>query len=148
VRPQRTMAEPSSSRFSFIPYVAVPEGSSARSYARPDTNASSSSTQMHAQPYIQPAASHSLHSLPEFPSPEDHVSPVLDSVLLGLAGPPTTIDGSSSEAGQGDPEEENPKKVGRKGKRRAVNPRVDLPPLRRPKKKTEIACNFCRGECL
>lgn len=140
------MAEPSSSRFSFIPYVAAPEGPSTRSYARSDPNASSSSTQMHAQPYTQSTAS---RSLPELPSPDDYISPVLDSVFLGLAGPPTTVDGSSSETGQGDTvEEENAKKVGRKGKRRAVNARTDLPPLRRPKKKTEIACNFCRGECL
>jgi hypothetical protein len=143
------LAEPSSSRLDFIPYVAVPEGLSARLYSRPDPNASASSdqTHVHVQPFIQSAAP---HSLPELPSSDNYASPLLDSVLLGVAGPPATIDGSSSEAGQGDPiEEGSPKKVERKGKQRADDLREEeLTPLRRFKKKTEIACNFCRGKCL
>jgi hypothetical protein len=147
---KRELAEASSSRLDFIPYVAVPEELSARLYSRPDPNPSTTSsdqTHVHVQSYIQTAAPHSLL---ELPSSENYASPLPDSILSGVAGPPATIDGSSSEAGQGDPiEEGSPKKVERKGKQRANNLREEeLPPLRRFKKKTEIACNFCRGKCF
>jgi hypothetical protein len=121
----------------------VPEGLSARVYDRPGSNASAAPDQ--AQ-YIPSAAP---HGLPDLPSPDDFVSPLLDSVFLDVPGAPTTVDDSSSEAGKGDPVEEvNPKKVVRKGKQRTNDLLEDGSlPLRRFKKKTEIACDFCRGRC-
>lgn len=140
------LAEPSSSRLSFIPYVAEPEGLSAPVYERPNLNASVTAEPAHEQAYLQSATS---HGLPEIPSAVDFVSPLLDSVFLDVPRPSTTIDGSSSDAGQGDLLEERPVKTSRKGKRRANGPPEGrLTPLRRFRKKTEIACNFCRGKCL
>lgn len=139
------LAEPSSSRLNFIPYVAVPEGLSAEVYERPNLNASATAESAHDQAYLQSATP---HGLPEISSADDFVSPLLDSVLLDVPVPPTTIDGSSSEAGQGDPVE-RPMKAARKGKQRANGPSEGgLTPLRRFRKKTEIACNFCRGKYL
>ena len=143
------MAEPSSSRFSFIPYVAVPEGLTARVYdERPSTSVTAEPA--HDQAYLQSATS---HGLPGILSTEDFVSPLLDSVLLDLPGPPSTVDGSSSNAGQleGDAIEESPIKTvtARKGKQRVHGaPEEGLSTLRRFRKKTEIACNFCRGKHL
>lgn len=75
------------------------------------------------------------------------MSPLLDSVLLDVPGLPATIDGSSSEAGQGDiVDEGSPKRAAHKGKRKASNLLQEDRPLRRFKKKTEIACDFCRGK--
>ena len=139
------LAEPSSSRLSFIPYVAVPEGLTAQVYERPTPNANVTAEPANDQAYLPSASS---HGLPEISSAGDFVSPLLDSVLLDVPGPPTTIDSSSSEAGQGDPVEERPMKTTRKGKQRANGPSEGLTPLRRFRKKTEIACNFCRGKCL
>jgi hypothetical protein len=140
------LAEPSSSRLSFIPYVAEPEGLSAQVYERPNLNASVTVEPAHEQAYLQSATS---HGLPEIPSAEDFCSPLLGPVFLDVPGPSTTIDGSSSDAGQGDPLEERPVKISRKGKQRANGPTEGgLTPLRRFRKKTEIACNFCRGKCL
>ncbi|KAI9443087.1 hypothetical protein H4582DRAFT_1154989 [Lactarius indigo] len=145
-RPQRVLAEPSSSRISFIPYVAEPEGLSARPYDHPNLNPGVATDQPHEQPYLQPAT---FHGLPGLSSPDDFVSPLLDSVLLDVPGPPTTVDGSSSEAGQGDiADEGSPKRVAPKGKRKASNLLEEDRPLRRFKKKTEIACDFCRGRKL
>ncbi|KAF8272254.1 hypothetical protein EI94DRAFT_1697602 [Lactarius quietus] len=139
----RVLAEPSSSRISFIPYIAEPEGLSARPYDHQDSVATD---QSHEQPYLQPATP---HCLPGFSSPDDFVSPLLDSVLLDVPGLPTTVDGSSSEAGQGDiADEGSPKRSARKGKRKASNLLEEDRPLRRLKKKTEIACDFCRGRKL
>ena len=77
------------------------------------------------------------------------MSPLLDSVLLDVPGLSTTIDGSSSEAGQGDiADEDSPQRVAHKGKRKASNLLEEERPLRRFKKKTEIACDFCRGKWL
>jgi hypothetical protein len=138
------LAEPSSSRISFIPYVAEPEGLSARPYDHPNLNASVASDQSHEQPYFQPATP---HGLPGLSSPDDFVSPLLNSVLLDVPGPPTTVDGSSSEDGQGDiGDESSPRRTAPKGKRKASNLLEEDRPLRRFKKKTEIACNFCRGK--
>lgn len=140
------LAEPSSSRLSFIPYVAEPEGLSAQVYERPNLNASVAVEPAHEQAYLQSATS---HGLPEISSADDFVSPLLDSVFLDVPGPSTTIDGSSSDAGQGDPLEERAVKTSRKGKQRANGPpEGGLTPLRRFRKKTEIACNFCRGKYL
>lgn len=140
------LAEPSSSRLSFIPYVSVPEGLNAQIYERPSLNASVTAEPAHDQAYLQSATP---HGLPEISSADDFVSPLLDSVLLDVPGAPTTVDGSSSEAGQGDPVEERPMKTARKGKQRANGqPEGGLTPLRRFRKKTEIACNFCRGKYL
>ena len=135
------LAEPSSSRLSFIPYVAEQGGLSAQVYDRPNLNASVTTEPAHEQAYFQSAAS---HGLPEISSADDFVSPLLDSVYLDVPGPSTTIDGSSSDAGQ----EERPVKTSRKGKQRSNGPEGGLTPLRRFRKKTEIACNFCRGKCL
>ena len=149
LRSQRAVAEPSSSRFSFIPYVAVPEGLSARVYdERPNLSAGVTAEPAHSQAYLQSATS---HGLPGMLGAEGFVSPLLDSVLLDLPGPPPTVDGSSSDAGQGDAVEESPIKTvtARKGKQRVGSaPEEGLPTLRRFRKKTEIACNFCRGEHL
>lgn len=143
------LAEPSSSRLSFIPYVAEPEGLSDQVYERPNLTASVTAEPAHEQAYIQPTTS---HGLPEISSADDFVSPLLDgigSVFLDVPGTSTTIDGSSSDAGQGDPLEVRPGKTSRKGKRRANgSPEEGLSPLRRFRKKTEIACNFCRGKYL
>ena len=148
-RPQRAVAEPSSSQFSFMPYVAVPEGLSAREYdERRNLNTSVTAEPAHDQAYPQSATS---HGLPGILSAEDFVSPLLDSVLLDLPEPPPTVDGSSSDAGQGDTIEESPIKTvtARKGKQRLGGaPEQGLPTLRRFRKKTEIACNFCRGKHL
>jgi hypothetical protein len=138
------LAESSSSRLSFIPFVAVPEGLSAQVYERPNLNASVTAEPTHDQAYLQSATS---HGLPEISSADDFVSPLLDSVLLDVAGALTTGDDSSSEAGQGDPVEERSMKATRKGKQRA-NGEGGLTPLGRFRKKTEIACNFCRGKYL
>lgn len=136
-------AEPSSSRLSFIPYVAETEELGAQVYERPNLNASVTVEPAHEQAYLQSATS---HGFPEIPSADDFGSPLLDSSFLDVPGPSTTIDGSSSDAGQGDP---RPVKTSRKGKQRANGPaEVGLPPFRRFRKKTEIACNFCRGKCL
>ena len=140
------LAEPSSSRLSFIPYVAEPGGLSAQVYERPNLNASVMVEPAHEQAYLPSATS---HVLPEISSAEDFVSPLLDSVLMDVPPPSTTIDGSSSDAGQGDPLEERPVRTTRKGKQRANGPpEGGLTPLRRFRKKTEIACNFCRGKYL
>jgi hypothetical protein len=140
------LGEPSSSRLSFIPYVAEPEGLSAQVYERPNLNASVTVETAQEQAYLQSATS---HGLPEVPGADDFVSPLLGSVFLDVPGPSTTIDGSSSEAGQGDPLEERPVKPSRKGKQRANGPpEGGLAPFRRFRKKTEIACNFCRGKYL
>ena len=124
----------------------MPEGLSARVYdERPNMNSSVTAEPAHDQAYLQSA---SPHGLPGISSAEDFVSPLLDSVLLDLPvpGPPTTVDGSSSEAGQGDALEESPMKtVTRKGKQTGGS-EGGLPALRKFRKKTEIACNFCRGE--
>lgn len=145
----RAVAEPSSSRCNFIPYVAVPEGLSARGYdEQPNLNAGVTAEPAHDQAYLQSATS---HGLPGILGAEDFVSPLLDSVLLDLPGPPPTVDGSSSDAGQGDAIEESPVQtvMARKGKQRVGSaPEEGLPTLRRFRKKTEIACNFCRGEHL
>jgi hypothetical protein len=146
LRSQRVLAEPSSSRLSFIPYVAEPEGLTAQVYERPNLIASGTAEPAHDQAYLQSATP---HGLPEISSAEDFVSPLLNSVLLGVPGPPTTFDSSSSEAGQGDPVEDRPVKTARKGKQRANgSSEGGLTPLRRFRKKTEIACNFCRGKYL
>ena len=138
------LGEPSSSRLSFIPYVTEPEGLSAQVYERPNLNASVTVEPAHEQTYLQ-----SSHGLPEISSADGFVSPLLGSVFLDLPGPSTTIDGSSSDAGQGDPLEERPMKTSRKGKQRANGPpEGGLTPFRRFRKKTEIACNFCRGKYL
>lgn len=139
------VAEPSSSRLSFIPYVAVPEGLTAQVYERPIPDASVTAEPAHDQAYLQSATS---HGLPEISSANDFASPLLDSVLLDVPGPPTAFDSSSSEAGQRDAEGERPMKTARKGKQRTKGPPEGLTPLRRFRKKTEIACNFCRGKCL
>jgi hypothetical protein len=140
------LAEPSSSRLSFIPYVTEPEGLSVQVYERPNLNASVTAESVHEQAYLQSATS---HGLPDISSPKDFVSPLLGSVFMDAAGPPTTADGSSSDAGQGEPLEERPVKTGRKGKQRANGPpEGGLTPLRRFRKKTEIACNFCRSKYL
>jgi hypothetical protein len=144
------LAEPSSSRLSFIPYVAEPEGLSVQVYERPNLNASVTvEPAPHEQAYIQPTTS---HGLPEISSADNFVSPLLDgigSILLDVPGTSTTIDGSSSDVGQGDPLEERPVKTSRKRKQRANgSPEGGLSPLRRFRKKTEIACNFCRGKYL
>jgi hypothetical protein len=145
LRSQRVLTESSSSRLSFIPYVAVPEGLSAEVYERPNLT-SVTAEPTHDQAYLQSATP---HGLPEISSADNFVSPLLDSVLLDVPVPSTTIDGSSSEAGQGDPVEERPMKSARKGKQRANGPlEGGLTPLRRFRKKTEIACNFCRGKYL
>ncbi|KAH9042257.1 hypothetical protein EDB85DRAFT_2286038 [Lactarius pseudohatsudake] len=145
-RPQRALAEPSSSRISFIPYIAEPEGLAARPYGHPNLNASVATDPSHEQPYLQPAT---FHGLPGLSSPDDFVGPLLDSVLLNVPGPPTTVDGSSSEAGQGDIEDEgSPQSISSEGKRKASNILEEDRPLRRFKKKTEIACDFCRGRKL
>lgn len=148
-RSQRALAEPSSSRFSFIPYVAVPEGLSARVYdERPNLNTRVTAEPSHDQAYLQSATP---HSLPGISSAEDFVSPLLDSVLLDIPGLATAVDGSSSEAGQGEAIEESPTRIvtARKGKQRVSGaPEEALPTLRKFRKKTEIACNFCRGEHL
>ncbi|KAH9040420.1 hypothetical protein EDB85DRAFT_2272331 [Lactarius pseudohatsudake] len=143
-RPQRALAEPSSSRISFIPYVAEHEGLTVRPYDHQNLNASVATDQSHEQPYLQPT----FHGLPGLSSPDDFVSSLLDSVLLDVPGPPTTVDGSSSEAGQGDiADEGSPKRISSKGKRKASNILEEDRP-RRFKKKTEIACDFCRGRKL
>jgi hypothetical protein len=140
------LEEPSSSRISFIPYVAEPEGLSAQVYERPNLNPSVTVEPAHEQAYLQSATS---HGLPEISGVDDFVSPLLGSVFLDVPGPSTTIDGSSSDAGQGDPLQERPVKTSRKGKQRANRPpERGLTPLRRFRKKTEIACNFCRGKYL
>ena len=139
------LAEPSSSRLSFIPYVAEPEGLSAQVYERPNLNASVTVEPAHEQAYLHSATP---HGFPEISSAENFASPLLDSVFLDVPGPSTTIDGSSSDAGQGDPLE-RPVKTSRKGKQRANGPAEGgLTPFRRFRKKTEIACNFCRGKYL
>ncbi len=138
------LAEPSSSRISYIPYVAEPEGLSPRPYGQQSLNPSVSSNQLHERAYLQPATP---HGFPGLSSPDDFVSPLLDSVLLDVPGPPTIIDGSSSGAGQGDlAEEGSPKRTASKGKRKVSNVMEEERPLRRFKKKTEIACDFCRGK--
>lgn len=138
------LAEPSSSRISFIPYIAEPEGLSARPYDHSNLNASVATDQLHEQSYLQPVTT---HGLPELSSPDNFVSPLLNSVLLDVPGPPTTVDGSSSEAGQGDlGDEGSPRRTALKGKRRVSNFLEEDRPLRRFKKKTEIACDFCRGK--
>ena len=140
------LAEPSSSRISFIPYIAEPEGLSARPYDHLDLNASVATDQSHEQPYLQPATP---HCIPGFSSPDNFVSPLLDSVLLDVPGLPTTVDGPSSEAGQGDVADGgSPKRAAHKGKRKASGLVEEDRPLRRFKKKTEIACDFCRGKWL
>lgn len=140
------LAEPSSSRLSFIPYVAEPEELSAEVFERPNLNASVTAEPMPEQAYLQSATS---HGFPEISSADDFPSPLLDSAFLDVPGPSTTIDGSSSDAGQGDPLEERPVKTSRKGKQRANGPAEGgLAPFRRFRKKTEIACNFCRGKYL
>ena len=140
------LAEPSSSRLSFIPYVAEPEGLSAQVYEHPNLNSSVTVEPAHEQAYLQSATP---HGLPEISSADEFVSPLLDSVFLDVPGPSATIDGSSSDAGQGDPLEERSVKTSRKGKQRANGPPAGgLTPLRRFRKKTEIACNFCRGKYL
>jgi hypothetical protein len=145
-RSQRALAEPSSSRFSFIPYVAVPEELSARVYdERPNLNTRVTAEPTHDQTYLQSA------TLPGISRAEDFVSPLLDSVLLDIPGLATTVDGSSSEAGQGEAIEERPTRIvtARKGKQRVSGtPEEALPTLRKFRKKTEIACNFCRGKHL
>lgn len=142
------LAEPSSSRLSFIPYVAEPEGLSAQVYERPDLNTSLTVEPAQEQAYLQSATA-TPHGFPEISSADDFASPLLDSVFLDVPGPSTTIDGSSSDAGQGDPLEERPVKTSRKGKQRANGPAEGgLAPFRRFRKKTEIACNFCRGKYL
>lgn len=139
------LAEPSSSRLSFIPYVAEPEGLSAQVYERPNLNASVTVEPAHEQAYLQ---STTTHGLPEISNADGFVSPLLGPVFLDIPGPSTTIDGSSSDTGKGDPLE-RPVKTSRKGKQRANGPlEGGLTPLRRFRKKTEIACNFCRGKCL
>ncbi len=136
--------EPSSSHLSFIPYVAE-EGLSAQVYEGPNLNASVTAEPAHEQACLRSATS---QGLPEI-SRADFVSPLLDSVFLDVPGPPTTVDGSSSDAGQGDLLDERPVKTTRKGKQRANGPpEGGLTPLRRFRKKTEIACNFCRGKYL
>lgn len=139
------LGEPSSSRLSFIPYIAETEGLSAQVYERPNLNASVTVEPTHEQAYLQSTTS---HGFPEISSADDFASPLLDSVFLDAPGPSTTIDGSSSDAGQGDPLEERPVKTSRKGKQRANGPAVEggSTPFRRFRKKTEIACNFCRGK--
>ena len=115
-------------------------------YERPNLNASVTVEPGHEQAYLQSATS---HGLPEFPSTDSFVSPLLGSVYLDVPGPSTTIDGSSSDAGQGDPLEERSTKSSRKGKQRANGPpEGGMTPFRRFRKKTEIACNFCRGKYL
>jgi hypothetical protein len=127
----------------------VPEGLSARVYdERPILNASITSEAAHDQAYLQSATP---HGVPGISSTEDFVSPLLDSVLLDIPGPTTTIDGSSSETGQGEAIEEYPTKAvtARKGKQRVSGVADEaLPTLRKFRKKTEIACNFCRGKHL
>jgi hypothetical protein len=149
LRSQRALAEPPSSRFSFVPYVAVPEGLSTRVYdERPNLTTSVTNERAHDQAYLQSATP---HGLPGISSGEDFVSPLFDSVLLDLPAPSITIDRSSSEAGQGDGIEESSTRIvtARKGKRRVSGaPEEALPTLRKFRKKTEIACNFCRGEHL
>ncbi|KAH9065537.1 hypothetical protein EDB87DRAFT_1820109 [Lactarius vividus] len=145
-RPQRTLAEPSSSRISFIPYVAKPEGLAARPYDHLNLNASVATDQSHEQPYLQSAT---FHGLPGLSSPDDFVSPLLNSVLLDLPGPPATVNGSSSEAIQGDiADEGSSKRISSKGKRKVSNILEEDRHLRRFRKKTEIACDFCRGRKL
>ena len=136
------LAEPSSSRVSFIPYVAAPGGLPAQVYERPNPSPSNTAEPAHGPVFLQPAAT---HGLPEISSAEDFVSPLLDSVLLDVPGPPTTFDGSSSEAGQGDSVEDRTAKAP-KGKKRRLSEGGYTP--RRFRKKTEIACNFCRGKYL
>jgi hypothetical protein len=127
----------------------VPEGLSSRVYdERPSVNTGVIAEPAHDQVYLQSA---NAHGLPGIPSAEDFVSPLLDPVFQDLPGPPTTIDGSSSEAGQGEAIEESPMNTMavRKGKQRASGPPEEgLPTLRKFRKKTEIACNFCRGKHL
>ena len=122
----------------------MPEGLSAREYERSNLNASVTAQPAHDQAYLQSAT----HALPGISSVDDFVRPQLDSVFLDVPGPSTTVDGSSSEAGQGDLVEESLIKIANKGKQR-VSGSLDggSPPLRRFRKKTEIACNFCRGTC-
>ncbi len=67
------LAEPSSSRLSFIPYVAEPEGLTAQVYERPNLNASVTVEPAHEQAYLQSATS---HGLPEISSADDLVSPL------------------------------------------------------------------------
>ncbi|KAI0304526.1 hypothetical protein B0F90DRAFT_1916548 [Multifurca ochricompacta] len=126
---------------------SLPEGLSARVYDRPHLNPSDTFDQADDRLYNRPATP---HGLPGLSSPDNFVSPLLESVLLGVPGPPTTVDGSSSEAGQGDSvEDESPKRFAQKGKQSASSPQEEeFSPLRRFKKKTEIACNFCRGRKL
>lgn len=136
------LAEPSSSRLSFIPYVAVPERLPAQVYERLNPSPSDTAEPAHGPVFLQPATT---HGLPEISSAEDFVSPLLDSVLLDVPGPPTTFDGSSSEAGQEDSVEDRTAKPARKGKKRGLEGGYTP---RRLRKKTEIACNFCRGKYL
>jgi hypothetical protein len=148
-RSQRALAEPSSSRFSFIPYVAVPEGLSARVYdERQNLNTRVTAEPTHDRAYLQSATP---QGLPGISSAEDFVSPLLDSVLLDIPGLAPAVDGSSPEAGQGEAIEESPTRIvtARKGKQRVSGATEEaLPTLRKFRKKTEIACNFCRGKHL
>ncbi|KAI9456157.1 hypothetical protein F5148DRAFT_379259 [Russula earlei] len=140
---QKTVAEPSSSRLDFIPYVAVPEGLTSRVFERPNLSASFTAEPAHDRAYLQSVT----YGPSGNPSAENFVSPRLDSVFLDVPGPPTTVDGSV--VGQGELVEESPIKTVNKGKRRAsCSPEGELPPLRRFRKKTQIACNFCRGRKL
>ncbi|KAI0259801.1 hypothetical protein BC834DRAFT_973948 [Gloeopeniophorella convolvens] len=150
LRPHRALpTEPSSSRFSYDTYTTAPERPVTRLHGRPNAIAESSAPTEPA--YDQAFIPTTYHQLPGFTSPHDFVSPLLGSTLLDIPGPPTTVDGSSSEAGQGDVAEDDPRTSARKGKRRASGPLEDEKkrptkrPIRKPKKKTEIACNFCRG---
>ena len=127
----------------------MPEGLSARVYGeQPNLSTSFTAEPAHDQAYLRSATS---HGLPGISRAEDFVSPLLDSVLLDLPDPTTTVDGSSSEIGQGEAIEENHMKIvtARKGKQRVSGaPEEVLPTLRKFRKKTEIACNFCRGKHL
>ncbi|KAI0300413.1 hypothetical protein BC826DRAFT_966767 [Russula brevipes] len=137
LRSQRTLGEPSSSRISFTPYVAVPEGLSTRAYERPDLNASGTTEPTHDQAYLQSASS-------ALPNADDFVSPLLDSVLLDLPRLPTTADGSSPEAGQEDPVEESSMKTGRKGKQRAT---VHWKKVRLHYEGRKLGCSGDRPKC-
>ena len=142
------LEEPSPSCLSSIPipYTVVSDGPSARVYERPIPNASVTAEPAHNQAYLRSTSS---HVPPGISTADDFVSPLLASVLLDAPGPPTTADGSSSETGQGDPAEESHIKIACKGKQRVSGSLEEgLTPLRRFRKKTEIACNFCRGKCL
>jgi hypothetical protein len=127
----------------------VPEGLSARVYdERQNLNTRVTAEPTHDRAYLQSATP---QGLPGISSAEDFVSPLLDSVLLDIPGLAPAVDGSSPEAGQGEAIEESPTRIvtARKGKQRVSGATEEaLPTLRKFRKKTEIACNFCRGKHL